>query len=274
VPAVLLTGAARGIGRAAVERLAGSGWDVYAGVREPLDFGVPGITPVVLDITDAEQIAALDAALPERLDAVVNNAGVVVEGPLEALTPDDLRRQFEVNVIGQVAVTNAVLPRLRASKGRVVFVTSVSGLVSTPFIGAYCGSKFALEGMADALRVELRPWGIKVVIVEPNSTDTDMWRTADERGVQAAAGWAPEHQRLYEKHTAGMRKLIATVGKRTVPATDVVDAIETALTAARPRARYPVGIQSRIQIAAATVTPAAVMDRVLSAAHGFPRKLD
>ena len=118
MPSVLVTGSARGIGRATVQRLAGAGWDVYAGVRKLEDAeGLPG-TPVLLDITNASQVAALEAALPARLDAVVNNAGIVVGAPVEAVPLDELRQQLEVNVIGQVAVTQAVLPRLRSSKGR------------------------------------------------------------------------------------------------------------------------------------------------------------
>lgn len=114
--------------------------------------------------------------LPDRLDAVVNNAGIVVDGPVEAVALEDLRRQLEVNVVGQAAVTQAVLPRIRASRGRIVFVSSLSGRIATPFMGAHSASKFAIEGLADALRIELRPWGIKVILVEPSSTDTDLWR--------------------------------------------------------------------------------------------------
>jgi NAD(P)-dependent dehydrogenase (short-subunit alcohol dehydrogenase family) len=161
---VLLTGAARGIGRATALRLAAQGWSVYAGVRSEAEAlkreALTGeLVPVLLDVTDSDQLAALDAGLPERLDAVVNNAGIVVDGPIEALTLEDLRRQVEVNVVGQAAVTQAVLPRIRASRGRIVFVSSLSGRVATPFMGAYSASKLALEWLADSLRIELRPWG-------------------------------------------------------------------------------------------------------------------
>src|SRR3954462_7436265 len=142
MPSVLVTGAARGIGRATVLRLAGAGWDVVAGVRRPEDGEAVAaaadpnrVTPVTLDITDWGKVAALAGALPARLDAVVNNAGIVVGGPVEAVPIDDVRRQFEVNVVGQVAVTQALMPRLRAARGRVVFVSSVSGRVSTPMTG-------------------------------------------------------------------------------------------------------------------------------------------
>src|SRR5271166_1038313 len=163
MPSVLVTGASRGIGRATALRLAARGWSVVAGVRrsedgEALSAAQPGrIATVQLDVTDEQQIAALDGALPAHLDALVNNAGVVVGSPIEAVPLSELRRQLEVNVVGQAAVTQALLPRLRASRGRVVFVSSLSGRVATPLMGPYSASKFALEGMADALRMELAP---------------------------------------------------------------------------------------------------------------------
>jgi NAD(P)-dependent dehydrogenase (short-subunit alcohol dehydrogenase family) len=203
---VLVTGAARGIGRATVERLATSGWHVVAGVRRAADVdavaaaadGTRGrITPVVLDVTDAAHLAALDADLPERLDGVVNNAGVMVGGPIEGVSPDDLRRQLEINVVAQVAVTQAVLPRLRTSRGRVVFVSSLSGRVATPMTGPYNASKFALEAVADALRMEVAPWRIAVSVVQPAQTDTDLWRDAHTQLESTVATLAPEHRDLY-----------------------------------------------------------------------------
>lgn len=195
---MLITGAGRGIGRATALRLAAAGWDVHAGVRQEADgealaAAAPSgrITPVLLDVTDTAQVAALPAALPERLDAVVNNAGIVVGGPVETIPPDEVRRQLEVNVVAPVAVTQAVLPMIRAAGGRIVFVSSVGGRVSSPVTGVYAASKYAIEALADALRMELRPWGIHVSLIEPGAIDTDMWRTAMDVADATEAAMTP-----------------------------------------------------------------------------------
>lgn len=260
MPTVFITGATRGIGRAACERMLGAGWTVYGSVRDP-DASLPtGVTPVVLDVTDASTIARLDSVLPEQLDAVVNNAGIVVSGPVEGLAIDDLRNQFEVNVIGQVAVTQAVLPRLRRSRGRIVFISSVSGRVTTPLTGAYNASKYAIEAIGDAFRQELRPWGIKVSLIEPGPVDTDMWRGALDTADETEAAMSDEHRSLYAEHIAGLKKSIPTIQKQAVPAEKITAAIAKALLSSRPRARYVVGLDSKVQLGIKTVLPTPVTD--------------
>jgi NAD(P)-dependent dehydrogenase (short-subunit alcohol dehydrogenase family) len=273
MPSVLVTGAGRGIGRTVALHLAQRGWEVYAGVRRPEDGEAlrqteAGITPVLLDITDAAQVAQLPSAVGQRLDAVVNNAGVVVSGPVEGLAIDELRRQLEVNLVSQVAVTQAVLPMLRISRGRVVFMSSISGRVSTPFMGAYAGSKFALEGLADALRVELRPWGIRVTLVEPGSIDTDLWRNVEETADEVEAGLSADHRRLYARQIAAMRKLSARVAKQAAPPATVAAAVERALIADRPRARYLVGADAKVQWALGAVVPSRLMDAAVGRMTG------
>jgi NAD(P)-dependent dehydrogenase (short-subunit alcohol dehydrogenase family) len=276
MPSVLVTGASRGIGRAIAQHLASQGWDVLAGVRTPQDadaltaLNAQRISAVILDVTDAEHIASLPAVLPDRLDAVVNNAGVVVAGPMEAVTADGWRKQLEVNVIGQLAVTKAVLPKLRESRGRVVFISSVNGRLSMPLIGAYAASKFALEAAADALRMELRPWRIPVVIVEPAQTDTDMWRTADTMVDDTEASLSAEHRGLYGKHIAGFRKMVPVSQRLAVPAEKVCIVVDRALTARRPRARYVVGLGPTLQAAVLTKLPIGVRDLLLRKVSGQP----
>jgi NAD(P)-dependent dehydrogenase (short-subunit alcohol dehydrogenase family) len=276
MPSVLISGASRGIGRATALRLARAGWSVHATVRREADgeelVAEAGgeVHPLRLDVTDDAAIAAVADALPERLDALVNNAGIVVSGPLESLSAEELREQFEVNVVGAVALTNAVLPRLRAARGRIVFVSSLSGIVSTPMTGAYNASKFAIEAIADAWRLELRPWGVKVILVEPAMTDTDLWRNAPETLEAEAAAMSAEHRDLYGEHLAGMRRAIPKIQKLAKPVDTVSATIERALTATRPKARYPVGVDVRVQAALSGVTPSRVMDAVNGKLTGTP----
>jgi NAD(P)-dependent dehydrogenase (short-subunit alcohol dehydrogenase family) len=281
VSSVLITGVSRGIGRATALRLAAAGWTVYGTVRQVADGealvaeaagGRGAIVPLQLDVSSDAQIAALDRALPDRLDAIVNNAGIVVSGPLETLSADDLREQFEVNVVGAVALTNLVLPRLRESRGRIVFVSSLSGIVSTPMTGAYNASKFALEAIADAWRLELRQWGIAVSLVEPAMTDTDLWRKAPETLEAEAEEMSAEHRDLYGGHLDGMRKTVPRIQKMAKPVEGVAATIERALTAARPRARYPVGVDVRVQAALSGLTPDRVKDAAFGRLTGTPKK--
>jgi NAD(P)-dependent dehydrogenase (short-subunit alcohol dehydrogenase family) len=279
MPSVLITGAARGIGRATALRLAGAGWDVIAGVRreqdgEELAKTQPGrISSVILDVTDEQQVASLEHALPAHLDAVVNNAGIAVTAPVETVPPADIRRQLEVNVVGQTAVTQAVLPRLRESRGRIVFVSSISGRIVNPGFGPYAASKFALEAVADALRMELAPWGIRVVLIEPGQIDTDLWRNAEQTYDETVAGMAPHYRELYAKHLDGMRKVIPRAKRMAAPVDTVAQTIEKALTARRPRARYIPGAQARIPMMLGELTPTAMLDRALSLATGVPRRV-
>ncbi len=276
MPSVLVTGAGRGIGKSIVEYLAKDGWDVIAGVRTERDASAvtaldpERISSVILDITQADHIAALDEVLPERLDAIVNNAGVVVAGPMETVSTEDWRKELEINVIGQLAVTRAVLPRLRASQGRVVFISSLNGRVSMPLIGAYCASKFALEAAADALRMELRLWHIDVAVVEPAQTDTDMWRTADDMVEQLETALTAEQRDLYAGHVAGLKKSIPVSQKLAVPAEKVSAVVAKALTARRPRPRYVVGVVPKLQVSLLTNLPTSLTDFVLRRVGGQP----
>jgi NAD(P)-dependent dehydrogenase (short-subunit alcohol dehydrogenase family) len=274
MPNVLVTGASRGIGRTTSIRLAEKGWTVFAGVRSDADgaelatHGGGRITPITLDITSAADLADLPTRLGGQLDAVVNNAGFALDGPIETLGLDALRRQYEVNVIGHVAVTQAVLPLLRASKGRIVFVSSLSGRISTPLTGAYNSSKFAIEAIGDALRVELRRWRVPVVLVEPGPVATDMWGGALEQHEATLAALSPAHRELYGETFEKAKKTLAFMQKRAVPIDKVAAAIEKALTARRPKARYQVDVGSKVQLAGMALTPTRVLDSVLARAMG------
>jgi NAD(P)-dependent dehydrogenase (short-subunit alcohol dehydrogenase family) len=271
MPAVLVTGASRGIGRSIACRFATNGWDVVAGVRTEEDAArigtmSPRISPVPLDVTDAAQIAALDDSLPEHLDAVVNNAGISLPCPVEALNGDDLlRQQLEVNLVGAIAVTRAVLPRLRRSAGRIVFISSINGRVSFPLFGGYSASKFALEAAADALRMELKPWNVDVIVVQPGETDTNIWRTMQAQVEQCASAMPPDQRDLYGRHWTGLAKMIPIGQKLTAPPEKVAEVVEKALNARHPRTRYAVGLATKAQLITLTKLPAFMRDRLLRA---------
>jgi len=264
---VLVTGAGRGIGQAIALRLAHAGWSVWAGVRDDagealLRGASDRITPVRLDITDEAQVAALAEVLPDRLDALVNNAGIGVLGPVEAVSLSDFRRQFEVNVFGQVSVTQAVLPRIRAAQGRIVFITSTGGRAAVPMEGAYCASKFAVEGLADVLRVELSPWHIDVSVVEPGPTDTSVWQELPAMLDDVEEGMSPDQRRLYAPHMAGLRRLTGTLQSRTTKPEVVARTVERALTVRRPRARYAAGAQAKAMLTMNVVAPTRLGDAI------------
>jgi NAD(P)-dependent dehydrogenase (short-subunit alcohol dehydrogenase family) len=240
---VLVTGASSGIGEACALRLARAGWRVFAGVRRTGD-APPGTEELLVDVTNAEQIRAASERIDE-LHGLVNNAGVAIAGPLEFLPLAELRRQLEVNVIGQVAVTQAFLPHLRHTHGRLVLVGSIGGKSALPFLGAYAASKHALEAIADSARLEVSPWGIRVAIVEPATIATPIWKKGAQTAEAIAAQLPPEAAELYGARTAAFRRAAAAADKRAEPAELVAEAVEHALTAKRPKARYLVGKDSR-----------------------------
>lgn len=277
MPKVLITGASRGIGRTTSLRLAAAGWDVLAGVRREEDGAALAaessrITPVLLDITDDAHVARLAGEVTE-LDGLVNNAGVAMLGPVEGVSVDAFREQFEVNFFGHLAVTQALLPRLRESRGRIVFTSSVSGLIATPLTGPYNASKFALEGAADALRMELKPWGIGVSLVEPAQIATDLWADAEADFDRYIAAMPTIAQELYADHIAGFRKTIPLSQKLAAPADKVAKAIEKALTSRRPRARYVVGAFPKVQVALTAASPTTAVDLTLRKMTGVPGRL-
>jgi len=246
---VVVTGASSGIGEACALRLARSGWRVLAGVRSEKDaerLRAQDLEPVTLDVTDAASIAAAaDRLGDDGLQGLVNNAGIAVSMPLEFLPLDELRRQLEVNVVGQLAVTQAFLPQLRRACGRIVNVGSIAGRSSLPFLGAYAASKHAFEAVTDALRVELRPFGIEVAIVEPASIATPIWTKGGENVQRLLEGLPPDVLTLYGERMTAFRSAAAAAAQRAEPADDVAKVVEHALTAERPKTRYLVGRDAR-----------------------------
>jgi len=273
VRSVLVTGASTGIGRATALRLDGAGWRVFAGVRKEEDAealrrdGSERLAPLMLDVTEAGQIAAaaarIEAEAGGRLDGLVNNAGAAFPSPLETMPIDDFRRQIEVNMTAHVAVTQALLPQIRAARGRIVFISSIGGRIAFPMTGAYHAAKFGIEAVGDVFRQELRPWGISVSIVEPGSIDTSIWergeRTADEIGERS-----PQREALYGRAIERYRAVVRQTAERGIPPDKAAKAIEHALSAKRPRTRYLVGLDAKLQARLKPVIPTRVFDGVVA----------
>jgi NAD(P)-dependent dehydrogenase (short-subunit alcohol dehydrogenase family) len=273
VRSVLVTGTSTGIGRATALRLDGSGWRVFAGVRKEADAeslraeASPNLVPVVLDVTEPDQIAAA-AALIERqseggLDGLVNNAGLAVPGPLETIPLEDLRHQLEVNLVAYVAVTQAMLPQIRRAQGRVVFLASIGGRIAFPFGGPYHASKFATEAIGDVFRQELRPWGIEVAIIEPGSIDTPIWSRGQEKAEEVEAR-APQTNVLYGAAIEKFRKVIEDTAERGIPPEKVAKAIAHALESKRPKTRYLVGLDAKLQARLQPLIPTRLFDRIVA----------
>jgi NAD(P)-dependent dehydrogenase (short-subunit alcohol dehydrogenase family) len=278
--AVVITGASSGIGRACALHLDSLGFDVFAGVRKPSDGeqlqseASERLRPVSLDVTDADSIRqaasrVADAVQERGLDGLVNNAGVAISAPLEFMPIDELRRQLEINLVGQVAVTQAFLPLLRRAKGRVVNIGSVGGKVALPFVGAYAASKFAMEAVSDSLRRELRPWGISVSLLEPGSVSTPIWEKGIRTGQEVLDRLPPEAHTLYGEAVAALQKVAGETAERGVAPLVVAKVVEHALTSPRPKTRYAVGRDAKMRIALTRVVPDRTMDRLIARAMGL-----
>jgi NAD(P)-dependent dehydrogenase (short-subunit alcohol dehydrogenase family) len=271
---VLVTGASTGIGRATALRLDAAGWRVFAGVRKEADAealrqaGSASLVPLILDVTDAEQIAAaatrIEVDAGGRLDGLVNNAGIAIPGPLETLPLDDFRRQIEVGLTAQVAVTRAMVPLIRQARGRIVFITSIGGRIAFPLNGAYHAAKFGLEAVGDVFRQELRPWGIGVSIVEPGSIDTPIWERGERNAEEIEARAHPDQDALYGQAIESFRKVVRDLAERGIPPEKVAKAIEHALSASRPRSRYLVGLDAKLQARIKPLIPTPVFDRIVA----------
>jgi NAD(P)-dependent dehydrogenase (short-subunit alcohol dehydrogenase family) len=273
--AVVVTGASTGIGAATVAKLAELRFQVFAGVRKEADAGkarAQGLTPLTIDVTDSATIAAAaeqvsDAVGAAGLAGLVNNAGVAVSGPLEYLPLDRLREQLEINLVGQVAVTQAFLPMLRAAHGRIVNVSSIGGRIALPLVGPYAASKFGLEAISDSLRRELRDHGVDVVLVEPGGVKTPIWEKGTAIADEIEAEMPPEALEHYGRLVEVLRRESQSIATETgVEPSEVADVIATALTARRPRTRYLVGRDAKLRWAVAKRVPDRWFDAILARA--------
>jgi NAD(P)-dependent dehydrogenase (short-subunit alcohol dehydrogenase family) len=278
--AILVTGASTGIGKACALELDRRGFRVFAGVRSDSAAAQlraeasPRLTPITIDVTVADTIAVAAKTIADSVgDAgpagLVNNAGIAVGGPLEIIPIDALRRQFEVNVVGQIAVIQAMLPSLRKARGRIVNITSVSGGLAAPYFGPYAASKFAMEAASDALRIELRRWGIRVACVEPGPIATSIWQKSVAFGEQLAGAVDPARLALYDADLEAVRKSIDQSIRIASPVERVVEAVAHALTSPRPKSHYYLGWTVRVCFKGMKMLPDRVRDWIVRKVMGL-----
>ncbi|MBL7488530.1 SDR family NAD(P)-dependent oxidoreductase [Frankia sp. AgB1.9] len=270
---VFLTGAASGIGAATTRQLAAAGYRVFAGVHQ--DPGglaeIAGVVPVPLDVTDPVSVAAAAdqvarAVGEEGVQAVVNNAGVIVQGPLELVPPAELRRQFEVNTFGPAYVIQMFLPLVRAGHGRIVNIIAPTARVPVPFLAPIGASKAALASLSDALRGELATWGIPVCVVDPGGTDTPIFARAAAASQTTLAATDPARAGLYRPQLAATEQAFAK--QRLGPPDRIAQAVVKAVTTSRPRRTYHVGTGVALFGVLAHL-PAGLRDRIVRAAFGL-----
>ncbi|MGW6280992.1 SDR family NAD(P)-dependent oxidoreductase [Kribbella sp. NPDC055071] len=265
--AVLITGATGGIGMATVELLRRRGFTVYAGARGRATFG-EGVRVVPLDVADPESVAAAAKRVAAEVDglyAVINNAGVIVQGPLELVPADEWRRQLEVNTLGPASVVREFLPLVRAGAGRIINVSAATGRIALPLLGALSASKAGLESLSTALRLELAAWSIPVVVIEPGSTETAIFSKAAEAARVAHEQVETDRVALYRQHLAAYEK--ASASFKPGPVAKVAEVIVRAVEARRPKRRYAVG--DARTFAVLTILPAGLRDRLVSTTLGL-----
>jgi NAD(P)-dependent dehydrogenase (short-subunit alcohol dehydrogenase family) len=269
---VLLTGASTGIGEAATHHLAGLGLDVHAGVRRAEDGerlvaadSTGRVHPVILDVVDQATIdAARERLEPGGLVGLVNNAGIAVPGPVELLPLDEWRRQLEVNVVGQVAVTQAFLPALRSSKGRIVFTGSMAGRIGLPGMAPYAASKHALEALADSLRREVRGFGIRVSLLEPGSISTPIWSKGLDELPRMRELFGERGQELYGGLIDAIAEEASHQDEIGIAPEVAARAIGHALTSRRPKHRYVIGKDAQAVVRVVRHLPSGLVDRVVA----------
>jgi NAD(P)-dependent dehydrogenase (short-subunit alcohol dehydrogenase family) len=262
---VFITGASTGIGHATAVRLAAAGYDVIPGLRRNEPLPEPVKSPVIVDLADPDSIPPACKEVLDRADGhlvgLVNNAGVNVNGPFEAIDLEEWRRQFEINLFGHIAITSALLPQLLDNGGRVITTGSIGGRMSLPFLSPYTASKFAVRGWMDSLRLELAPHGVKAVLIEPGAIATPLWGKGTAEADSRIESLSDTHKQRYGAQMEGAKKAAAMAERHAIPPERCAKVIEHALTARRPKGRYLVGPDARLQ-AGIAVMPTRVLDAV------------
>jgi NAD(P)-dependent dehydrogenase (short-subunit alcohol dehydrogenase family) len=279
--AVLVTGASTGIGRATALLLDQRGYRVFPGVRKQEDAeslaeeGSERMTPVTIDVAKQRSISAAKRKIEravgdDGLAGLVNNAGIGGGGPIEFLDLKDLYETLDVNLFGQIAVTQAFLPLIRRARGTIVFVSSIGGRVASPFMSPYNISKFGMEALGESLRQELKPWDIDVVVVEPGSIDTEIWGKGEETMRDRLSEMSPDGRRLYGKQLSRFGEGIRETASRGIPPERVARVIHRAIRSDNPRHRYLVGTDARVAARLKDALPDRTFSKLASRQHKMP----
>lgn len=266
---VVVTGASTGIGRATAQRLAADGFHVLAGVRRQADaerLAAVNVEPLILDITNDDHVAALGERVAgdgRRLRALVNNAGIAINAPVETLELKEWRRQFDVSVFGQIAVTRALLSALLTGTGRVINIGSVAGRVAMPSFGPYAAAKFAMEAVSDALRREVAEFGVEVVVITPGAVRTNMTESGIATANRLSEGMTPEQHGRYDKLMDAFLRQVEAFARDGVEPERAAAVISRAIAARKPRTRYTVGPDAAMLVPLSRIVPDRLLDRVL-----------
>ncbi|GAB3416624.1 Rossmann-fold NAD(P)-binding domain-containing protein [Flindersiella endophytica] len=275
---VVVTGASTGIGRAAVAELVAAGFKVWPTVRREedaqalIDEHRDAVEPLLFDVTDdaAVRAAGENVRAAGSLHGLVNNAGAALPGPLEYQPIDAFRKQLEINLVGQLAVTQAMLPALRAARqssqdARIVMIGSIGGRIAGPISGAYHATKHGIAGLTGSLRAELAPSGIRVVLIEPGAIKTPIWDRGIAAGDETLAALPPEGVARYEKQVTGVRAMALRNAANGLPPEYVGRAIRRALTSPNPRPRQLVGRDAQVVAFLVRVLPNRLIYRITAA---------
>ncbi len=278
---IVITGASAGIGAACALALDTLGYRVFAGVRNPADGeslqrqAGPRLMPIRLDVTDPASLAAASHTVTAMmgdhgLAGLINNAGIGVAGPIEALPLAEWRRQFEVNVFGLIATTQTFLPLIRKGRGRIINMGSIAGRASMPFMAPYAASKHALVAVTDALRIELQPWGIRVALIEPGAIATPIWGKTRKEADRWDASWSQDLKAMYQEGFTRVKEAATAAGEQAQPAKVVADAVAHALRSRWPRSRYLIGSDAAIRAYLAVLLPARLNDWLITSIVKLP----
>jgi short-subunit dehydrogenase len=276
VHAVIITGASSGIGKACAYYLDQKGYKIFAGVRTPLAAeklkveSSGKLEPIILDITQEAHILQAVQYIKSRLGdtgklmALINNAGVILSGPLEFFPVEKLREQLEINTIGPISVTQAFMPLIRKAKGRIINIGSASGLFAPPFLGPYAASKFAMEAWTDALRRELRPEKIFVSLIESGAVETPIWEKSEKTADLLESSLPDQGKAFYGKALSTGRKQMVFLRRQASSPQSIAKVVNRILLSTKPKPRYLVGKDARVQAFMSRWIPARMIDKITS----------